>query len=409
MIKKTLTDAHPFAIMVVYQAGGIYMIGENVKNILQDLVVVKRSGQRVEFNSTKIVVAIKKAFDQVRPLNSEAEINRVFADVLNYINKTYIDRKTINVEDIQDIIETKLKENNYKDVYEAFSDYRIRRATSRKAFGLRQQHKFGKAMERIGDFKKDSTPYEILLDFGKTISCEYTKAFVLDNKYVRSHEEGNIYIHNLDYFNLGKLSSTHPIFEKDINKQFPSDLISDALNIKLEIDGEICIDSLDYLLIPFLINSFKDSLKNNLNKYLNILGYLEYINLKKIEEIIDKQNSVYFEKSLFDNFILNNKVEEIFTFAYNDSISYIENLLGNSIETLLKNLNNNYLENKKYSISIGGNYSLDGKLIDNIYLNIIARMDRLENITTIFKINKNTSKELLDKVSLLVIENKMSH
>lgn len=382
------------------------MIGENVENILNDLVVVKRSGQRVEFNATKIAVAIKKAFDQVRPLNSESSINKVFADVLNYINTNYIDRKTINVEDIQDIIETKLKENGCSDVYAAFSDYRIRRATSRKIFGLRQQHKFAKAIERIGEFKKDSTPNDILLDFSKTISCEYTKAFVLDNKYVRSHEEGNIYIHNLDYFNLGKLSSTHPIFTKDINQNFPTDLILSALDIKLEIDGEICIDSIDKLLIPYLCKEFKKDFKENLNKYLSISGYLEYINSKRIEEIIDKQNSIYFDNNLFENFILNKKVEEIFKLAHNDSLSYINKLLSNSIETLLTSLNNNYLENKKYSISLGSNNSLEGNLINNIYLDCIIKLDRLDNLTTIFKISKNSSKDLLSKLSLAVINEK---
>ena len=382
------------------------MIEENAKNILNDLVVVKRSGQRVEFNGTKIVVAIKKAFDQVRPTNSEKEINKVYEAVLSYISNTYTDRKTINVEDIQDIIETKLKENQCDDIYEAFSDYRIRRATSRKIFGIKQQHKFAKAIERIGDFKKDSTPNEILLDFSKTISCEYTKAFVLDNKYVRSHEEGNIYIHNLDYFNLGKLSSTHPIFEKDISKNFPSDLIFSALNTKLEIDGEVCIDALDYLLIPFVNKQFKDHFKNNLNKYLDISGYLEYINLKKIEEIIDKQNSIYFENSLFDNFILNKKVEEIFMLAYNDSINHIKSLLLEAIENLLINLNNNYLENKKYSISLGSNNSLDGLLINNVYLESLGKIERLDNLTTIFKIDKNSNKDLLNKISSLVIEGK---
>ena len=54
-----------------------------------------------------------------------------------------------------------------------------------------------------------SKPNELLLDFGKTVSCEYTKAYVLDNKFIRAHEDGSIYIHNLDYFNLGSLSSTH--------------------------------------------------------------------------------------------------------------------------------------------------------------------------------------------------------
>ena len=67
--------------------------------------------------------------------------------------------------------------------------------------------------------------YIPLLDFGKTISCEYTKSFVLDNKFVRAHEEGNIYIHNLDYFNLGKLSSTHLMFNNNPEEDFFTDYI----------------------------------------------------------------------------------------------------------------------------------------------------------------------------------------
>lgn len=382
------------------------MADNNEENIFKDLVVVKRSGQRVEFNSTKIVVAIKKAFDQVRPINSETEINKIYADVLNYIKNTYTDRKTINVEDIQDIIETKLKENNYLDIYEIFSDYRIKRANSRKIFAMRQQHKFAKATERIGNFDKDSTPGEILLDFGKTISCEYTKAFVLDNKYVRAHEEGNIYIHNLDYFNLGKISSTHPIFDKDVKDTFLSSLIFNALNMKLEVDGEISIDSLDYLLLPIVSKQFKEKFKDTLNKYLNLLGYLEYINLKKIEEIIDKQNTIYFENSLFDNFILNKKIEEVFSIAYKDSLEYVKKFLVDSIETLLISLNNNHQENKKYSINLGGNNTNDGYLINDTYLDVLDTMDYLENLVTIYKVSKETNKALLNKVSTLVIKEK---
>lgn len=383
------------------------MAGESNKTVFDELVVVKRSGQRVEFNSTKIVVAIKKAFDQVRPVNSEKEINKVYEDVLNYINNNYIDRKTINVEDIQDIIETKLKENKCIDVYEVFSDYRIRRATSRKIFGIKQQHKFAKAIERIGDFEKENnTPNEILLDFGKTISCEYTKSFVLDNKFVRAHEEGNIYIHNLDYFNLGKLSSAHLIFDKDLDDSFPSDLIVEALQAKDEIDGEICIDALDELLIPFVHRKFKNKLKSNLYTYLNICGCLEYINLRKIEEIIDKQNTIYFNNELFDNFILNKKIEEVFTLAYNDSLSYINDLLLNSINVLLKRLNENYQENKKYSVSIGGNNYLDGELISGLYLKTIDEFDKLDNVCTIFKVNNNSNKDLLNKVSTLIANGK---
>ncbi len=375
---------------------------------IKDLVVVKRSGQRVEFNNYKIALAIKKAFDQSRQTNSEKEINKVYEDVLKYINNTYSDRKTINVEDIQDIIETKLKENGYNDVYYVFNDYRIRRAASRKAFGIKQQHKFAKAVERITTNKNsfNGNPNEILLDFGKTIAAEYTKTYVLDNKLVRAHEEGSIYIHNLDYFNLGKLSSTHMIFKKHINESFPNDFISEALDAKSEIDGEIAIDSLDILLTSLIITRFKNKFKNCLTKYLEITGYLEYINIKKIFEIVDKEESINFDIEIFNSFILNKRVSEIFEISYNDTTEFIITSLENDLKKILISLNNNYKENKKYTITIGCNDSIEGLMINNSYLKILASLDKLENVTTIFNIKKDFNNELLNKAAELVIEDK---
>ena len=77
--------------------------------VLEDLIVVKRSGQRVEFNASKIAIAVKKAFDAVYTEADEREVYKVFEKVLSYINENYKERKTINVEDIQDIIENVLK------------------------------------------------------------------------------------------------------------------------------------------------------------------------------------------------------------------------------------------------------------------------------------------------------------
>lgn len=386
------------------------MVGMNEELLLNDLVVVKRSGQRVGFNSTKIAIAIKKAFDQVMPNEGEKQINKVYEDVLNYINNTYSDRKTINVEDIQDIIETKLKENKYREVYEAFSDYRERRAASRKAFAIKQQHKFTKAIERIVQDSKenknmDRRPNEILLDFGKTISCEYTKTYVLDNKLVRAHDEGSIYIHNLDYFNIGKLSSTHLLLEDEIQEDFPNKLISVVIQSKFEIDGEIAIDSLDDMLVSVFVERFKENFKNKLNKYLEVAGYLDYINFKKIEELISKENKVNFDIDLFSQFILNDRVKDIFELAYNDSMEASLKIMSQDFKTLLTRLNDNYHENKKYSISLGVNNSFEGMMINNCYLNVLNELE-MSNVTTIFKVKKEHNRELLNKVSKLVIDGK---
>ena len=61
-----------------------------MENIIDDLVVVKRSGQRVEYNGLKIAVAIKSAFDDnISSEYSEKDINKVFEDTTEYINKNY--------------------------------------------------------------------------------------------------------------------------------------------------------------------------------------------------------------------------------------------------------------------------------------------------------------------------------
>lgn len=370
------------------------------EQVLSDLVVVKRSGQRVSFNGTKIAIAIKKAFDNVDVDISLKKVNKVYEDVLCYIKNNYATRKTINVEDIQDIIETKLKENKFYDVYQAFSDYRIKRAASRKAFSIKQQHKFVRAIERIINENKSviGKPNDILLDFGKTISCEYTKAYVLDNKFVRAHDDGSIYIHNLDYFNLGNLSSTHLKFDNVINNNFPLDLIQMAINAKSEIDGEITLSKFDYILVPELISKFKSELKNAIEAYLNIEGFCEYVDVSKIEELIDKENTLNINIGVFDSILLNKRVRELIVLAYNTSYKKTIEWLSAGIKQLLLHLNNNFQENKKYSISLGTNDSYEGNLINNCYVKQLLEVDYLENLTTIFKIRKNNNMELYNKI-----------
>lgn len=370
------------------------------EQVLSDLVVVKRSGQRVSFNGTKIAIAIKKAFDNVDVDISLKKVNKVYEDVLWYIKNNYATRKTINVEDIQDIIETKLKENKFYDVYQAFSDYRIKRAASRKAFSIKQQHKFVRAIERIINENKSviGKPNDILLDFGKTISCEYTKAYVLDNKFVRAHDDGSIYIHNLDYFNLGNLSSTHLKFDNVINNNFPLDLIQMAINAKSEIDGEITLSKFDYILVPELISKFKGELKNAIEAYLNIEGFCEYVDVSKIEELIDKENTLNINIDVFDSILLNKRVKELIVLAYNASYKKTIEWLSAGIKQLLLHLNNNFQENKKYSISLGTNDSYEGNLINSCYVKQLLEVDYLKNLTTIFKIRKNNNIELYNKI-----------
>ena len=73
---------------------------------LNDLIIVKRTGQRVSFNGTKIALAIKKAFDSVNQETDPKDVNKIYENVLKNIGQDNKDRKKIKIGDSQDIIGT---------------------------------------------------------------------------------------------------------------------------------------------------------------------------------------------------------------------------------------------------------------------------------------------------------------
>ena len=381
-------------------------------NVFNELIVVKRSGQRVTFNPTKIAIAIKKAFDSVYNNYDSNDVNRAYSGVLDYISNNYQERKTINVEDIQDIIENVLKEQKFTLVYTSFNNYRLKRAASRELFDRKQQHKFVKATEKLvltAQDENSSKPMDVLFNFGKTISNEFSKAYLIDSKYVRNHEEGNIFIHNLDYYVLGSTLSSHLDLSHIKNYENYFDEITEILlNIKKEQYGEHTLTSIDYLFVPYLIYKFKKIFIENLRYSFKLEGLLNYIKFSDIEDVINNLDDIYINMSIFDKYIYNEKVSFIFKTIYDDSLDKLSNILYTEIKKLLLTLNKMDCclnTNYGYSISLGTNNNNIGKFITNTYFKIIGILDRLDNVTTIYKV-KNQSTDILDELSKLIIENK---
>ena len=373
----------------------------------EDLIVVKRSGQRVEFNSLKIAVAIKNAFDSTPSNYSNNDINKVYDDTLSYIYNNYKDRKTINVEDIQDVIELTLKRDSYNDIYDSFSGYRLRRSESRKSFSVKQQHKFVKAIEKIGCV--DISNYKVgenLEKFGSIISSEYTKSYILDNKYVRAFEEGKIYIHNFLYFHLGYFSNTSLDIRKLADKdEFLFDILNILVRSKEEVKGEVSINGFDDILSKYYVDKFKKIFIKKLVDTLSLLGFIDLVNIKKIEDRIFKELSVVIildnYRDLFVNDVLFNILENIYDMSIMEVFDYM--LLN--IKKILMLLNDSYRENNFYSISIGNNKTYEGNIIKNIILDLIDEMDYLENICIVYKVCELSD---IDKIVKLIYEDRKS-
>lgn len=372
------------------------------KDLLEELVVVKRSGQRVNFNDTKIALAVKKGFDSVYEEYDEKLVNKVKEKVLSEIRKNYKDRKTIGVEDIQDIIEKELKILKYDEVYESFKSYRERRAASREAFVVKQQHKFVKAIESLGlksaneeNAKRENAnvdgdgPMGTMLHFGSTVSREFAKAYLMDAKYARAHDEGYIHIHDLDFWAMGTTTCT----QIDLNKLFkngfstghgylrtPNSIMSYAALAAIAIQsnqneqhGGQSIPAFDYYLASGVLKSFKKEFKQTLYDLLEFEGFIELINFNKIIEIIDKLESIEFDFGLFKDILYKSeKLKEILHNAYKKALQKVDRYTYQAMEAFIHNLNTMHSRAGAQvpfsSVNFGTDTSKEGRMVIKNYL-----------------------------------------
>ncbi len=384
----------------------------NVNEVLENLIVVKRSGQRVNFNSVKIAVAIKHAFDSNSDEDdsaNEKKINQVYNLVLEYIVNVYENRKTINVEDIQDIIEDTLKKCGYIRVFERFNEYRLQRAASREAFSVKEQHKFVKAVEKIGLNAKnyqDSKPMDLMFNFGKTVSQEFAKAYLLESKYSRAFEEGRIYLENIDAYALKTTSSAiidlSSIISSDISS-CTEKLIDIVKHFKEEQYGEQTLMNLDLLYEKVSLDYFKKSLISNLEMFFKVMGLYEYLDISKLKEKIMIEKTFDISLHSYEDILLNSMSQDIFTDVLTFTKEKTLYLLKENIYKLLEFINNSTykLANNKVNISLSG----QNNTFTNIYFKVIQELSH-DNITTIYKYTSNNpfiTQYLSKKLDIIII------
>lgn len=375
--------------------------------VFDELVVVKRSGQRVNFNGTKIAVAIKSAFDDVYDYLDENKVNKVYENVLINIYDNYQDRKTINVEDIQDIIEYELKKDNL-EVYERFKDYRMQRASSREAFSIKQTHKFVKAVETIGltaKNKLNDKPLELIERFGKIISKEFASSYLVDNKSLRAHDEGAIYLNNLECYSLGNISACNikldTIKEYSLNDFFV-ELSTLIIKSAKDVYKEISISNFDTTMICPLIKEYKKIYQKNINLYLDALNIKEYIDEELLSLYFNKIDDLNFSENL--ELMKNKTMHEAFKKAYKKSIEELEINLKQNFKVLYNSLANLVNNDILITISLENNDNFESQMIIKNYFNAEMPCNLITNVYI-----KNKDSERIKLIAEYILEGKKIH
>ena len=244
---------------------------------------------------------------------------------------------------------------------------------------------------------------DIMHDFGITVSKEFAKAYLIENKYVRLHDEGIIRIHNLQYYPLYTTSMAYlnlDCVNSDSVSEYFDDIYRIIYSVKKEQTNEEGIPPLDLLLLPISINNLKSIFKRNLVNYLNINGLIEYMNVKQILNILSKANTLDIDISMFDNYIFNDTVKDIFIRALNDSKKELKNIIYDVLKKFLININSIDINMNDNKVTIN---LLDiNSFITDIYLSLLVELDSLDNVYTIFKLKgcSDINDKLLEAISL---------
>lgn len=377
-----------------------------------NLSVVKRNGRRVNFDGSKIALAIKKGFDSVKANEDDSEadhkydmndVNKVYTGVIKIIEKKYADETRIKIEDIQDLIEQVLQEKGYGDVYQSFSEYRISRANSREMFfDQKKQHKFLKVIESLGlksaledDTKRENanvdgdTAMGTMLQYGSTISKEFAKSYLLKNKFVQAHDDGDIHVHDLDFLAMGTTTCT----QIDLNKLFkggfstghgflrePNDIMSYAALAAIAIQsnqndqhGGQSIPAFDYYMAPGVLKTFKKQFKQSLYDLLEFTEYHNFLNIKKLMDKIEKLESIEFDINDFEEFFKETeKIKKIFVISYEKAMAKTNRIVYQAMEAFIHNLNTMHSRAGAQvpfsSINFGTDISPEGRMVIKNYL-----------------------------------------
>lgn len=283
------------------------------------ILIQKRDGRTVPFNGEKIEIAIIKAFKEVDHEVSDYALEKA-KNISNYIEKE-CQKRTLGIEDIQDLVEKGLMSGKRKDVARAYITYRNKRTEERSRKSPLMKN-VGDKLNALNVQNQNANVDEH--SFGGRVgeaSRVVMKQYALDNcmsEMAKSnHLNNEIYIHDLDSYAVGMHNCLSIPFDDLLANGFntrqtdvrPANSINTAFQLvavifqlqSLQQFGGVSATHLDWTMVPYVRKSFwkhwKDGHKYIGNNYYKPLSDEEIVN-KPILDYHSLENSKIFEYAI---------------------------------------------------------------------------------------------------------------
>lgn len=330
--------------------------------------VIKRDGRKVDFDRNKIIKAVLAAFDEVDG-EITPEAKRKATVITNHIES--LNKKSMNVEDIQDIIETMLMDGKRKDVARAFVIYRndrtrVREQNTNLMKSIKEKLTASNVQNQNANIDEKSFGGRV----GET-SDTVLKQYALDNCMSEmsrnNHLNNEIYIHDLNSYAVGMHNCLSIPFDKLLANGFntrqtdvrPAQSVNTAFQLvavifqlqSLQQFGGVSATHLDWTMIPYIKKSF---LKHYIVAYLKQTEEFASLNLlellfqtyeengiirNKFDDWVDEHKQMFFDNTGLneeDFYIGNNKLNKI---LYQSALYDTINETYQAVEGLYHNLN----------------------------------------------------------------------
>ena len=368
--------------------------------------IKKRDGRNVTFNIEKIANAIYKAAQSVGGSDYEEalELSGKVVDMLMTSDLT-----SPTVEQIQDCVEKVLIEEGHAATAKAYILYRSTRTRARemntRLMKVYEDLTFKSAKD--SDLKRENanidgdTAMGTMLKYGSVGAKEFYEMYVLDPKHAKAHAEGDIHIHDMDFYTL-----TTTCCQIDLRKLYkngfstghgylrtPNDISSYAALACIAIQsnqndqhGGQSIPKFDYDMADGVKKTFKHRYRDNIHRALALLANVtDSMDIaKKIAENIEKEKGLVptlandngyqeAEAEMLSAFANAETVKKVQDFAFKTAVKETDRATYQAMEALVHNLNTMNsragAQTPFSSINYGTDTSIEGRMvIKNILL-----------------------------------------
>ena len=260
---------------------------------MNKIIVVKRDGTEMPYDSNKIFHAVMKAIKEV-----DGNISRGYlaANVAKSVD-SYMEEHTvecITVEEIQDLVENLLiYPGDYPEIARAYIRYRYKRELARNNY-KELMDTVGEKLSAANVQNQNANVDEYSFggrmgEMNSAVARKYALEYLVSPMARKNHEENMIYIHDLDNYAVGSHNCLTIPFDKLLAEGFntrqtdvrTAQSVSTAFQLvavifqlqSLQQFGGVSASHIDWTMVPYVRKSFAKHYKVGLGYFLDIPGW----------------------------------------------------------------------------------------------------------------------------------------